>query len=617
MKLLLFGSQGWIGGQVLDLLQSPQFSHIEFVASNVRADDEKAVLDELHTHKPTHVLSLIGRTHGKIGNKEYTTIDYLEQEGKLVENVRDNLYGPFNIAFHCKILGIHYTYLGTGCIFHSDYPENETETVNEFDENARPNFFGSSYSIVKGFTDRMMHLFDNVLNIRIRMPITGRPEKRNFITKIVGYDRIVSISNAMTVLPELLPVMLDLLQKSHTGTVNLVNPGAITHNEILEMYREIVNGSFTWKNFSIEEQNKILASKRSNNHLDTSFIQSAYPHVKNIKDSVRDVLQEYARHVHSRRSILVTGGSGFIASHFINKYFSQYPDDIIVNIDALYYCARVENVDQVVRDSDRYYFYHANIADSEKIASILARHRISHVFHFAAQSHVQNSFSDSLQFTRDNIVGTHVLLEEIRKFIQAGNVVQKVIHVSTDEVYGDSDVLKHEESAFCPTNPYAASKASSELISKSYFYSFKLPIIITRGNNVFGPNQFPEKLIPRFIKQLRNGEPVTVQGDGSNIRDFLYIDDVVDAFLAIHERGEIGEIYNIGCDENMGKTVLEVAHTLIELVHSSKDYEKHITYIEDRPYNDFRYTISNDKLKALGWQIQISFLDGLHKLLDQ
>jgi dTDP-glucose 4,6-dehydratase len=618
MKLLIFGSKGWIGEQVINILKEKKISFIE---AKVRADSEADVLDELSLHQPTNVLSLIGRTHGVVGDKEFTTIDYLEQDGKLVENVRDNLYAPFNIAFHCHRMKIHYTYLGTGCIFHSDYGIDceGNEIVNAFSESSQPNFFGSSYSIVKGFTDRMMHLFDNVLNVRIRMPITDLMDKRNFITKIASYERIASVSNAMTVLPELLPVMIDLMQKNETGTVNLVNPGAISHNEILTMYREIVNPAFVWKNFSIEEQNKILASKRSNNHLDTSRLEKMYPHVKHIKDSVRDILVRYAENLKNTRKVLITGGCGFIGSHFLNKYYDEHPLDTIINIDAMYYCARKDNVRLDIRRSTRYIFYNYNLNDRRepnKLGEILRKHSVDRVFHFAAQSHVQNSFSDSLQFTYDNILGTHILIEELRKYILDGNSVDKIVHVSTDEVYGDSNILKNEESAFCPTNPYAATKASSELISKAYYYSFNLPIIITRGNNVFGPNQYPEKVIPKFIKQLRQGKKVTIQGDGSCVRDFLYVDDVVNAFLKINENGRVGEIYNIGCDENMGVSVRNVAEMLIQKIKKSTDYEKYIEYVEDRPYNDFRYTISNDKVKKLGWSIVVSFEDGIDLLLN-
>ena len=186
---------------------------------------------------------------------------------------------------------IHLTYLGTGCIF-------EYENDKKFNEDSVPNFFGSSYSVVKGFTDRLMHLYDkNVLNVRIRMPITNEPNPRNFITKITNYEKICSIHNSMTVLPELLPIMLDMACKKEIGTINLTNPGVISHNEILEMYAEIVDENFTWKNFSIEEQNKILSSGRSNNHLDTSKLELKYPNINNIKNSVRECLINYKKNI--------------------------------------------------------------------------------------------------------------------------------------------------------------------------------------------------------------------------------------------------------------------------------------------------------------------------------
>jgi 3,5-epimerase/4-reductase len=181
--------------------------------------------------------------------------------------------------------------LGTGCIFTYDDDDEHVyeEEVNGFKEESKPNFFGSSYSTVKGYTDMIMKMFDNVLNVRIRMPITDEVNSRNFITKITSYKKICSIRNSMTVLPELLPVMIDMCSKKITGTVNLTNPGLISHNEILEMYKEIVDNDFTWENFNIEEQRQILASERSNNYLDTTRLESIYK-VKHIKDSVREIL---------------------------------------------------------------------------------------------------------------------------------------------------------------------------------------------------------------------------------------------------------------------------------------------------------------------------------------
>ena len=286
MKVLLYGKNGWIGQKVYDLLL--QGGH-DVVVGNVRAEDSGGLEEEIKRVQPTNIISTIGRTHGEIGGKQYTTIDYLEQSGKLKENVRDNLFSPTVLAIISNKYGIHYAYLGTGCIYTYDEEHPYEEELNGFTEGSKPNFFGSSYSVVKGYTDMIMKMFNNVLNVRIRMPITDEIHSRNFITKITTYSKICSIHNSMTVLPELLPFMIDMCDKKISGTVNLTNPGLISHNEILEMYKEIVDKDFTWDNFNIEEQRQILASERSNNFLDTSRLESLYK-VKNIRDSVRDVL---------------------------------------------------------------------------------------------------------------------------------------------------------------------------------------------------------------------------------------------------------------------------------------------------------------------------------------
>ena len=242
---------------------------------------------------------------------------------------------------------------------------------------------------------------------------------------------------------------------------------------------------------------------------------------------------------------------------------------------------------------------------------------ITHVIHFAAQSHVETSFTDSLNYSQDNIVGTHNLLEATR--LHCSNL-KKFIHVSTDEVYGESmldtsEKHKTEHSILCPTNPYAATKAAAELLAQSYNHSFKMPIIITRGNNVYGPNQYPEKVIPKFINQLKNNKKITIQGDGSCVRAFLHSYDTATAFEAILLKGEIGEIYNIGCDEGMEYSILELSKILIKLIKKTDNYKDYITFIDDRLFNDKRYYISNDKLKQLGWDITINLLDGLNELI--
>jgi dTDP-glucose 4,6-dehydratase/UDP-glucose 4,6-dehydratase len=312
--------------------------------------------------------------------------------------------------------------------------------------------------------------------------------------------------------------------------------------------------------------------------------------------------------------LLVTGCCGFIGSNFVNFYFKENKDVEIVNLDAMYYCASENNIDEDIIKSERYHLVKGNLCSFDLISNILEIYKINTVIHFAAQSHVQNSFDNALQYTHDNVVGTHTLLEACRKY----GKIEKFIHISTDEVYGESmlsenEEKKHEGSVLCPTNPYAATKAAAELIAKS----FKMPIIITRGNNVYGPNQYPEKLIPRFIQQLLEGKKVTIQGDGSNVRAFLHVNDVCSALKLVLENGQIGEIYNIGSDDHHEYTVTQVAHILIEKITGTKDYDKWISYIEDRPFNDKRYYISNKKVKDLGWTIDMDFDKGLDELIEK
>ena len=490
-----------------------------------------------------------------------------------------------------------------------------------------------------------MHLYnDSVLNLRIRMPITGIKNSRNFITKITTYQKVCSVPNSMSVLPELLPLVVDMMKTKLTGTINLTNPGLISHNEILEMYKEIVDPHFTWNNFSQEEQRKILAADRSNNFLDTSKLQQLYPNILNIKDAVRKCLLEYSATLPGGDiatlprgdiatlprgdiatlpggdnilcNLLVTGGCGFIGSNFINYYFPKNNFNRMVNIDAMYYCANENNVDTNIRYHRNYILMKGNLCDFEFVKSVIEKYKITHVIHFAAQSHVQNSFEDSLKFTHDNIFGTHTLLEVCRRY----GKITKFIHVSTDEVYGESmnnigEKQKTEHSILCPTNPYAATKAGAELIAQSYNHSYKMPIIITRGNNVYGKNQYPEKLIPLFIKLLKEDKKVTIQGNGSAVRAFLHARDTAKAFECILEKGSIGEIYNIGCDNHMEFSVMEIAKILIRLIKNTENYDEWIEYIEDRPFNDQRYYISNQKLKDLGWNIEVSLMEGLNELI--
>ena len=311
------------------------------------------------------------------------------------------------------------------------------------------------------------------------------------------------------------------------------------------------------------------------------------------------------------KNILVTGGCGFIASNFINFFLEKHQNFKIVNLDAMYYCAKEENINEHIRNSNNYTFIKGSITNRELVNLILNTHQIDTIIHFAAQSHVDNSFSNPLQYTHDNILGTHTLLECIRDFGR----IEKFIHISTDEVYGENDNdIKHEKSLLNPTNPYSATKAAAEMLVNSYVYSYGIPTIITRGNNVYGPRQYPEKLIPKFILALKNGEKCTIHGEGKTERSFLYVNDVVRAFELILFKGKLGEIYNIGTD--IEYSVMDITKSLVKLMKNKEDISDHIEYVEDRKYNDKRYFISFQKLVDMGWKQEVFLDEGLKKTIE-
>ena len=307
-------------------------------------------------------------------------------------------------------------------------------------------------------------------------------------------------------------------------------------------------------------------------------------------------------------NILVTGGCGFIGSNFLNYMIKKYTHYNFINLDNLYYCASKNNIENVCIRANNYKFIKGNIQNKEFVDYILKSNKINIIIHFAAQSHVDNSFSNPLQYTKDNILGTHILLECSREY----NKIIKFIHISTDEVYGETNnEIKTESSILNPTNPYSATKASAEMLVNSYLYSYKLPIIVTRSNNVFGPRQYPEKLIPKFINLLFENKKCSIHGKGLTCRSFLYVSDVIEALELILFNGKIGSIYNIGTENEY--SVLDITKKLVKLIKNTDDYEKHIEYVRDRKYNDKRYNIDIGKLLNLGWKQKIDFDEGLKK----
>lgn len=314
---------------------------------------------------------------------------------------------------------------------------------------------------------------------------------------------------------------------------------------------------------------------------------------------------------HTPKNILITGAAGFIASHVSNRLVRNYPQYKIVVLDKLDYCSNLKNL-QPSQSSPNFKFVKGDIASADLVNYLLITENIDTIMHFAAQTHVDNSFGNSFEFTKNNIYGTHVLLEACKVTGQ----IKRFIHVSTDEVYGETDedaiVGNHEASQLLPTNPYSATKAGAEMLVMAYGRSYGLPVITTRGNNVYGPNQFPEKLIPKFILLAMRGQPLPIHGDGSNVRSYLYCEDVAEAFEVILHKGEVGHVYNIGTKRE--RRVIDVAKDICKIF--LQDPDSVIKFVENRPFNDQRYFLDDQKLKILGWYERTTWEEGLRKTME-
>lgn len=295
--------------------------------------------------------------------------------------------------------------------------------------------------------------------------------------------------------------------------------------------------------------------------------------------------------------ILVTGGLGFIGSNFIEWILKSRPDVHVLNLDRGDYVAREHNIQGDF--DDRYTWIKCDITEKYHVLHIFKEFRPDVVVHFAAQSWVDLSFEKSFEFTKDNVIGTQVLLEVMKD----AKYIQKFIHISTDEVYGEvaEGITSGEGSLLNPTNPYAASKAAAELYVRAYGSAWGIPYIITRGNNVFGPKQYPEKLVPVFINQILSEVPCTIHGTGEYRRNFIYVDDVSRAVELILSHGQVGRMYNIGSSHEY--SVLEIYEKLAKFKEGAT-----AVHIEDpRPFNDSRYCIDSSSLRELGWSETADF----------
>jgi len=300
------------------------------------------------------------------------------------------------------------------------------------------------------------------------------------------------------------------------------------------------------------------------------------------------------------KTVLVTGGAGFIGSNFIHLMLARYPDIRIINLDALTYAGNLDNLADLSCDA-RHEFIRGDIRDKDLVGDVFGR--VQGVFHFAAETHVDRSILDAGEFVLTDVFGTFTLLEALRRSPH----IEFFVHVSTDEVYGSRDEgFFKETDALNPSSPYAASKAGADRLAFAYHVTYGLPVIIVRPSNNYGPNQFPEKFIPLFVTNALEGKPLPLYGRGANVRDWLYVDDNGRAIELAARRGTIGEAYNVGANDEHRN--IEVARRIVKLLGKDRGL---ITPVPDRLGHDRRYALNCRKLRALGWKPEVSFDEGL------
>ena len=322
-----------------------------------------------------------------------------------------------------------------------------------------------------------------------------------------------------------------------------------------------------------------------------------------------------------KRNILITGGAGFIGSHLVKSFVTKYSHYNIINVDSLTYAGNLNNLKEI-SNYPNYNFEKIDISDYQNIKKIFKKYKIDGVINLAAESHVDNSIKDPFIFAKTNVMGTLSLLQAAKNYWKNDFKNKLFYHISTDEVYGSLGPkgLFSENTPYDPHSPYSASKASSDHFVKSFYDTYNFPIIISNCSNNYGPNQFPEKLIPLFIKNIVNNSPIAIYGDGTNIRDWLYVEDHVSAIDLIFHKSKIGETYNIGGNNEM--TNNKIAEILIskidkKLKRPDGKSKKLVTYVKDRLGHDKRYAIDCSKLhRELGWLPKYSFNTGIDKTID-
>jgi len=564
-----------------------------------RLEDLEQVTDELERVRPDRVVLAAGIT-GR------PNVDWCESHRQ--ETFRVNVTGTIHVAKECARLGIHVTNFGTGCIF--EYDDAHAIGGPGFTETDSPNFTKSYYSHTKALAEGEIARLPGHLLLRVRMPITADGAARCFLTKIANYPKIVDVPNSVTVLPTLLPLAVEMMESGDAGIYNFVNPGPVSHAELLLAYRHMVDPLFQFHTMGMEEHDATaVIAKRSNNALSAEKLCGRFPgRVPHAAAAIQGLFgpnQPLLRKQFIPKGVLVTGGAGFIGSNFV-RHLSRCGVPCVV-FDLLTPSASEKHIEGLAHVK----LVKGDILDEAMFGGVLDAHpHVDTVVHFAAETHVDSSYTMSTRFTAVNVLGTHVVLEAVRSRMSQ---IKRFVHISTDEVYGETKAGETEGMAedrvLLPTNPYAASKVGAEALVHAYCVSFSLPAVVVRANNIFGPRQFPEKVIPRFILRSLCDLPLQVQGTGQQTRHFVYVDDACTGVSSVLSCGVAGEVYNIASTDEL--SVMEVARAVQDALGTARALE----HVEDRAFNDRRYWVSDAKLRGLFWQPKVAFAEGLRRTI--
>ncbi|CAF2490543.1 unnamed protein product [Rotaria sp. Silwood2] len=474
-----------------------------------------------------------------------------------------------------------------------------------------------SVNIVQNATNELINLYSNMIHAKIYTPISDEDLNETILLKYLNslWKNDPEETHHITILSDILPILLALIHDGKVqGQVNVSNKGKISLN-CLE--RLISNQSKTTTSIAqiintedlidqFEKWNKEMILPETRHLYQASFV------IPNAPNSIVQYLQQNSinRNSNAPRIVLATGGCGFIGSTFINHWLEKYPEDQIINIDRLDPVSNIKNIQNST--SPNYSLVVADIDNKDIILHLMKQYNITHIVHFAVQAHLDNSFGNSITFTQSNVSGTHSVLEASRLY---GRIV-KFIHISTDEVNSETAPGSYQETGLLnPMNPYAATVAAAEFLVKSYGDSFKLSYCIVRLCNVYGPRQHIEKLIPIFINNLSNGQTLKIHGDGKQTRNYIYVDDVVNAIEIIFHQGKTKMVYNIGTEYQL--SILDIAKSLIKKIQPNKNPEDIIIYDKPRSFTDKRYSsITNSAVKTLAWKPKVSFDEGLDKTIQ-